>query len=658
MQHEHLELFEIIGFDFGHGETALARTTSAADGVEPEMLEIFGRKNHITALAVTRREQRMLIGEQAVNAADVEELHIGFKPTRQRFSSPEYHHLVRRFITTYLHLLHESKQLQNHTPPLFVIGAPSGWSAYEREQYVRLIQDAGMQRVQVEKESRAAFLQIKESKAFDIRADHLMKRVLIIDIGSSTTDFTLVTHFEAHALEDFGQDVGAGLIDQAIFDRTLERLGHTQPEERQRLETIFVENPHIQRRCLIVCRKGKEEYFSNAELYKSEEERVACSLKLRTIRPPIEFEPYIYQAEMEQILNRPLEELEQRSWKRAFSEALREAKHKMGDQQPEIVILTGGASRMIFIHSLCQEVFAEAEEIVRGTEPEFTIAKGLARIGRIDFLAQELKETINALGTSDDVHRLLDKEIPVLIEHLAEPFADELLNFAICPALFDWREGKIATLNDLLPEIERRKQSDLGHIRSQQTQQAMDEWVKRQLLPELADITDPICRRFDIPRSALDLRNKDLVSGVSSLEQTPIDLNRLIRGTEITGLISVIAGIVVAMVSGGAGIALLELPLVGQILAGVIGAILAAGGAKAAKEEAKKREIPVMLRKRVLSEAKLHKVLNEEKTALLEAIKEQMLHNPDWTHKLRDDILRELQRMLNEQVEKAVMWIK
>jgi hypothetical protein len=144
---------------------------------------------------------------------------------------------------------------------------------------------------------------------------------------------------------------------------------------------------------------------------------------------------------------------------------------------------------------------------------------------------------------------------------------------------------------------------------------------------------------------------------VNSLEQTPIDLNRLIRGAEITGLISVIAGIVVAMVSGGAGIALLELPLVGQILAGVIGAVLAAGGAKAAKEEAKKREIPVMLRKRVLSEAKLQKVLQEEKTTLLKAIKAQMLHTPTWTNTLHDDILRELQRVLNEQVEKAVIWI-
>ncbi len=78
------------------------------------------------------------------------------------------------------------------------------------------------------------------------------------------------------------------------------------PEERQRSETIFAENAYIQRRCLVLCRKGKEEYFSNADLYRSEDERVACSLKFRTIQPAIESEPSIYHEEMEQVLNRPL----------------------------------------------------------------------------------------------------------------------------------------------------------------------------------------------------------------------------------------------------------------------------------------------------------------------------------------------------------------
>ncbi len=211
-----------------------------------------------------------------------------------------------------------------------MVGAPSGLEfAGTRYAATHLLQESGnLPRVAVEKESRAAFLHIKESKAFDLRADHLMKRVLIIDIGSSTTDFTLVAHLEAQSLEDFGQDIGAGLIDQAIFDRTLERLGNSRPEERQRFETIFAENAYIQRRCLVLCRKGKEEYFSNADLYRSEDERVACSLKFRTIQPAIEFEPSIYHEEMEQVLNRPLQELAQRSWKQAKLAVLQEAKRK------------------------------------------------------------------------------------------------------------------------------------------------------------------------------------------------------------------------------------------------------------------------------------------------------------------------------------------
>ncbi len=176
-------------------------------------------------------------------------------------------------------------------------------------------------------------------------------------------------------------------------------------------------------------------------------------------------------------------------------------------------------------------------------------------------------------------------------------------------------------------------------------------------MPELADITDPICRRFDIPRSALDLRHRESDHGVNSLEHTAIDLNRILRSTEITGLASVIAGIAVGLISGGAGIALLELPLVGQVLAGVIGAILAAGGANAAKRS-QKRELPLLLRKRALSDAKLQKVLAQEKISLLQTIKDQMANNTTWTDKLKNDILQELQRVLNEQVEKAVMWIK
>jgi molecular chaperone DnaK (HSP70) len=188
-----------------------------------------------------------------------------------------------------------------------------------------------------------------------------------------------VAHLEAQSLKEFVR-YRAGLNDQAIFDRTLERLDNSRPEERQRFETIFAENPHIQRRCLVLCRKGKEEYFSNADLYRSEDERVACSLKFRTIQPAIEFEPSLYHEEMERVLNRPLKNWRSAVGSRRFLLRFRKPNAKW-NTTARIDILTGGASRMGFVHPLCQEVFCDVEEIVRGAEPEFTIAKGLARIG-------------------------------------------------------------------------------------------------------------------------------------------------------------------------------------------------------------------------------------------------------------------------------------
>jgi molecular chaperone DnaK (HSP70) len=62
-------------------------------------------------------------------------------------------------------------------------------------------------------------MQAKEAGKLDY--DKLRSAVLIVDIGSSTTDFTLVKSLHEIPL-DFGRNaLGASLIDKAIFARTL-----------------------------------------------------------------------------------------------------------------------------------------------------------------------------------------------------------------------------------------------------------------------------------------------------------------------------------------------------------------------------------------------------------------------------------------------------
>ena len=65
-----MENIDIVGFDFGHGETALARVSSLANDSEPEMLEIFARKSQVTALAF-KPESGDLVGDQALKTTGI-----------------------------------------------------------------------------------------------------------------------------------------------------------------------------------------------------------------------------------------------------------------------------------------------------------------------------------------------------------------------------------------------------------------------------------------------------------------------------------------------------------------------------------------------------------------------------------------------------------
>jgi len=657
MESIHIENTDIVGFDFGHGETALARVSSLAGNSEPEMLEIFAGKSQVTALAF-KPESGDLVGDLALKTTGITELHIGFKPMRHNLNSPEHQRIVKRFVRKYLNILEESAQIRGRDRTLFVVGSPSGWSNAERATYAEILRQAGMQRVTVEKESRAAFLHLKESRTSEVDAERLMQNVLIIDIGSSTTDFTIVSRMEARPIEDFGLSLGAGLIEEMIFERTLLRMEKENSGDLRRLEDIFQKFPHFKRHCLITCREGKEKYFSIPELYRSEDQPVDCSLKFRTIKPPIEFEPCIYREEMEKILTLPIKALNGQSWEDAFRAALEHARSKMAVAGPDLVVLTGGASRMDVVFQLCSQVFSSAGKIIRGLEPEFTIARGLARIGRTDILSNGLKKAIETIGDSIDIITLVEQRIPGLIESLSEPLAEELISYAVGPSLDAWREGRLRTLNDIRPDIENRKKNLLGRIRGENARKKLDAWLNNTLLPALADFTDPVCKQFDIPRSVLDLRNRDIAAGVSSISNPPFNVNQLIRSDEIMVLTSMLAGIIVGMASGGTGLALFHLPIAGQVIAAIIGAIVTGYGVDAAVEKIKDRDLPEFARKWVLPDNKLKHILSEQRSKLQKAITEQMAADSGWKKALAEDILCKLKQVLDEQVEKAVMWIR
>ena len=248
---------EIIGFDLGHGESAVTRTTLYSRA-KPQVLEILsGRTSILTAFALDP-EEGLLIGNEAYRSPNPGQMVILFKSNR--FNRPEVSGAILLFVRECLKILKQDGKATLGEDTRFFVGCPSGWTDEDRKIYESVLQEAGMAQVSVRPESRAAFLEAKESGELTGAFQKLADSVLIVDIGSSTSDFTMVNNWKETPL-DFGHNLGCGLIDVLILNRALEAYG----EKREQLEQFLVEHPPARSRCLLLCRDVKEAYFSKDE---------------------------------------------------------------------------------------------------------------------------------------------------------------------------------------------------------------------------------------------------------------------------------------------------------------------------------------------------------------------------------------------------------
>ncbi|MBN3880085.1 MULTISPECIES: Hsp70 family protein [unclassified Nostoc] len=640
-----MEILETIGFDLGHGETAVAK--AVVESIEPpQMLEINNKKNQITALG-WHPKLGYLVGEQALIQAGVTQLTISFK--QKPNNDPKYRETISTFVATYYRLLKESKQLEGGEGSYFYIGCPSGWTISDRTEYQKLLQEAGISQLNVVPESRAAFMQAKE--AGKLEYDKLVGSVLIVDIGSSTTDFTLVKSLEEIPI-DFGSNtLGASLIDKAIFARTL-----ANHEQKALLEKVFQEYPHHQARCELACRKAKEDYFSNEQLYSDPE---SFARGFESINEQIYFIPQVNKLMIEEILNQPLPELEHHSWIKSFRNSLTEAKEKLEKLGivPKLLLMTGGASRMKFTHVLCQEMFPEPETLLRpDPEPERCIAMGLARVGRWDLRAAAFKEEVNKLFSSNKLKGLIERHIPELIESLTKPLADGLIVNAVKPGLKDWQKNKIRTLADLETSLIGRAEQWLKSERAVQIiNHQSASWFSNKIQPDLAAQTDPICRKFQIPRSSL--RFEDSID--PNFVNPELQIGDAILAETVAFIVNVVIG-------GGAVASIITLILTGHLtwpIALVYGASVMAAGMelnrKSVQEVIKTNvDVPSWIRSSFLNDKKIEDICEQIKPELEKVLQEQLTANQEAFDKLIVKVEQELQNSLSTKVQSCIILIQ
>lgn len=565
-----------IGFDLGDGESAVAAFEHGS-GIEPVILPVCGAKSLLSAVGMLNGE--IVLGERAYTDALADGLSVRFKSrfTTDASSGAD----LSRFVRGVLMDLSISGQFS--PADRFVVGCPAGWNAACRARYRDLLLNAGMPQPRVISESRAAFLYAKYARTVALDVDILNESALVADIGSSTLDFAYIVDGRETGVGTFGDTaLGGGILDAALLRRSVERC-----RDKDAIRAVFDESRSWYSYCEIEARRVKEEYYTRL----ATESSPVVQKQLRICYDGMQKLPIRLDGEeADRLVYEPLPELDGRTFAGAVRQALDEARRITADRPPRLLLLTGGASRMPFFREECRQVFENAV-VVCCPEPEFSIAKGLAYAGWIDENLQAFRQTVQDELSEERVASLVQEALPSLLPNVADALTRLILEEAAIPLARQWKEGRIATLDEMNQQIAARVERVLASPLAQEAlAPAVRQWLK-EMTAQLQALVDPICDRFEVPRKQMQL---DLLAECAGDVHLPNEswMDFPILGAVLGVMVSVIS----ALLCGGTGIALIASGPLGLLAGLLIGAAASLLGWPALSGALSRAQLPVLLR--------------------------------------------------------------
>ena len=593
---------EFIGYDLGHGETAVGRAYGGS-AREPEILEYMGERSFVTAAAKGKSGVR--IGAQAVNLAAIggrkDQVWVKFKSRNIEDEATQTP--TRLFTKTLFADLAKDKKIIGMGKSQFIVGCPSGWDENDRKCYQGLMEKSGLKTVRIVPESRAALMTALEQGYLSL--DAARSSVLIVDIGSSTTDFTYCMDLDA---QDVGHNIlGSGLLDSLIFEMNLKRQ-----KERKKIEKLIARYPYYRPILEYWCRLAKEQYFNGEQL------PVEMIRRLPVAGGTL-FEIKVDKEDAKEILSMPIKQLNGYSWPDTFEYALKEAIDGLGGRQPETVLLTGGASRLPLISPACEKAFPKAR-VVRGAEPEFAIARGLAWLGRFEYLHASFKTAIeNMVAKDGPVYNKAQAASAGLGDILAPVLVDALIKECVIPAFADWRRGEIDNLDGVEAALNVRVQNWLQSDDAQAIlRPAIEDWFAS-LQRSIEQITDPLCRDHGLPAMVLSLDDSAHISrhleglSIAAPQVSSLENDTALAGTTVS---AILIGVLLAQAN-------LLAPLLAHPFAILVGGALSIGGfffgKKALEGKLRAANVPVLLR-RLMTNSRVRKAANSQRADLIKEV--------------------------------------
>lgn len=624
------------GFDLGDAESAVCRLNKRDAGV-PEVLPVREARSFITAYAQLPTGE-LLIGESACYDTSAVRRSIRFKSGF--LTDPESEKDVKRFAAGVLGELYADGNLVKDDDCCFYIGCPAGWDRAARERYRRIFEDTGYPPARIVSESRAALISACQSKHFQVGYDIMSKPVLVVDIGSSTTDFAFILGGKEVELQTAGEvRLGGGIMDELLLEESIRRS-----DDEAAVRSALQASPPWRSYCEFAARRLKEQYFSDEDYWRDNEcqktilIRVGAGAKL-TLR--------IDEKIADRVLNKGAAQLEGRSFKEAFIGSLKELRAKLKDQLPELLFLTGGVSRLPAIRDWCEKVYPEAV-IITGAEPEFSVSRGLAWSGRIDEELREFRKEVEELIDSSAVERIVEGRIDDLYHRIVDAMVEPILRRVALPVFDRWRNDDIRKLSDIDQIVQKEIEAWLHSDEAQQLLvRPIAEWLKP-VAYDVEEKTMPICVRHNVPYKAMSLNSYFSLSDID----IRIDAKEVFAVEGLTWLINTIISIIVGLVCGGSGLAIISSGISGIVAGAILSLLILFLGKEKMQEVFMNADIPRPMRKLVPRghfEARIDRMTEEVKSSFYSNLENEK--NAEITERMAAEISQQIEQCLAKMAE-------
>ena len=624
------------GFDLGDAESAVSYLNKS-DVTAPRVIAVGEVGSFVTAYA-RRRDGSLVIGEAACYDPEAVERKIRFK---SRFlTDTSCRRDIKSFAAGVLGELYMSGDLIKGEDVCFYVGCPAGWDKTARERYRELFEEAGYPPVRIISESRAALVSACQSKHFQVGYDILSKPVLVVDSGTSTTAVAYIMGGKEVELQTAGEvALGGGLMDEVVLECALDAS-----VRGNRIREIFEQCPPWRSYCEFAARRIKEKYFADEEYWKENE---CIQSVIISYEKPGRLQLFMNKNTAKRILYEGMRQLGGRSFKEVFMASLTQVRKKIQGDLPELVFLTGGVSRLPAIRDWCREAFPESV-VITGAEPEFSVCRGLAWSGRIDEELRQFRSEIRELVSSSVVERIVASHIEELYHSTVDMLVRPILENAAMPVFDRWRDGEIERLSDINKEMEKEIEN---YLHTEEVQEMLIRPVTQWLKPvsyELEELTMPICIRHGVPYRALSLSS---FLSISDLD-IKVDAKDVFAVEELTWMIDTIISILIGLLCGGSGIALISGGVPGVVAGAMISLMLLILGKDKMEEAAMNIVIPRPMRKLVprgYFMSRTEKISDEVKSSFYKSLEKDK--NEEITERLVNEISEQIEQCLTKMAE-------